>query len=95
MSTTITLVHDEGTLDASHRLRNNTALLYCTRIEGGERIVKEWPRLSSGEEVLWSVLGWLNGVCDLPDAETLAACLDTANLAVVTAVVAEARQVAS
>lgn len=76
------IVLTDAAFDESHHLRNRTALLGCTSVDG-DAFVKAWPRLSSGEELLWAVLGWLNGVCDLPTSDTLRAGLDGGNFAVV------------
>ena len=52
----------------------------CTTIDSDDAgrvvIVRNWPRLSSGEELLWRVLGWLQGADDLPSDDDLRAGLD-------------------
>lgn len=64
-------------------LRANSALAMCTTVESdaaGKLIVPNWPSLSSGESLLWRVMGWLNGSDDLPTASDLRAGLDGPNL---------------
>ena len=81
-----------GNLTDALTLRRLTSLGRCTRIDGdaaGVLVVRNWPGLSSGEELLWAVLAWLNGQGDLPDAGTLASGLDTPSYAAVRGVVGE------
>ena len=47
-----------------------------------------WPTLSSGEELLWSVLAWLNGQGECPERWELEAGLDAANTAAALAAIA-------
>lgn len=63
-------------------LRNHSALGFCTDLDGDDAglfITRRYPSLSSGEELLWRVMAWLNGADDLPSRDDLAAGLDTAN----------------
>jgi hypothetical protein len=81
MSDTIRIT--PGQLSDSLALRNNSALGFCTDLDGddaGMFITRRWPNLSSGEELLWRVLAWLNGASNLPTRDDLAAGLDTGNL---------------
>lgn len=72
----------------SIRLRSGSALEYCTHIdndvdEGGYvTIVRNWPGLSTGEELVWRVLAFINGSDrgDLPTWADLRAGLDAINL---------------
>jgi hypothetical protein len=78
-----------GQLAESMDLRRTTALAECTNIDvddDGVFVARNWPRLSSGEEVLWTVLAWLNGQADRPDEADLRAALDVPNLNAVLAV---------
>jgi hypothetical protein len=50
-------------------------------------MARRWPSLSTGEELLWSVMSWLNGQGDLPDRDTLAARLDEGNYAAAVAAI--------
>lgn len=73
-----------GQLTDSLALRNSSALAGCTVIDSddaGVFIERKWPSLSTGEELLWRVLEWVNGGSDLPDDATLATGLDAVNLA--------------
>lgn len=70
-----------------------SGLYDCTTIEygsDGPSIVKNWPRLSSGEQLLWRVLAWLNDAGDLPSADELRDGLDADNYAAVTKTIARA-----
>ena len=73
-----------GQVVHSLTLRTSSALLHCTNVKSDSSaspyIVALWPRLSSGESLLWRVLAWLNGDGGLPSDEDLAAGLDLANL---------------
>lgn len=66
-------------------LRNATSLNNSTTItqsdDGSLSIVRNWPRFSSGEELLWSVLAWLNGATYCPSMPDLERGLDAENLA--------------
>lgn len=87
MNTTIRIV--PGQVADSLALRNDSALAYCTEVDGdheGVLIRAKWPTLSTGEQLLWRVLGWLNGADDLPPESDLRAGLDVRNLAAVQAV---------
>ena len=69
-----------GNLSDALDLRNATSLGGCTTIDsdaaGRVVIARNWPRLSSGEELLWRVLAWLQGADDLPSDDDLRAGLD-------------------
>jgi hypothetical protein len=82
-----------GNLTTALLLRSSTCLALCTDIDsdstGHVNVVRKWPSLSSGEEVVWSVLAYLNGQGNLPTRETLAAELDTRNYASVLAVLTD------
>ncbi|WP_292605910.1 hypothetical protein [Nocardioides sp. REDSEA-S30_B4] len=76
----------EGQVTATIDLRRLTALADCTTITvsgGRATLARNWPRLSSGEELLWSVAAWLNGHADLPPIDTLRDGLDRSNWIVV------------
>jgi hypothetical protein len=78
-----------GQVAASLDLRERTALRDCTHLDvddDGLHIARNWPRLSSGEELLWQLLSWLNGQADRPDEADLRAALDVPNLNAVLAV---------
>lgn len=83
-----------GQAGVSLDLRNNTALINCVTVDSDDsgRLIfrKNWDRLSSGEELLWRVLGWLNGSSSLPERDDLTAGLDASNLAAVDLVLAVA-----
>ena len=71
-----------GQLSDCLTLRANSALHGCTDIDGddaGVFITARYPRLSSGEELLWSVLAWLNGAPDAPSIDDLRSGLDEGN----------------
>lgn len=69
-----------GQLSASLDLRGTSALRSCTRLDshpdGVVFIARSWPNLSTGEELLWEVLAWLNGQGPTPDLPRLRAGLD-------------------
>lgn len=73
-----------GQVTVSLELRLNSALAYCTAVDGDDSgrvsIGRNWPSLSTGEELLWEVLAWLNGHGTYPDLERLRAHLDDTNL---------------
>jgi hypothetical protein len=78
-----------GQVADSLDLRERTALADCTHLDvddDGLHVARNWPRLSSGEELLWQVLAWLNGQADRPDEADLRAGLDVGNLNAVLAV---------
>lgn len=90
MTTTIHLRADRVT--ASVVLHAATALYDCSALEltsAGSQITRAWPRLSTGEELLWSVLAWLNGQGELPSMDDLAAGLDADNLTAVRKAIAK------
>lgn len=67
-------------------LRRLTALAGCTTLaitSGRGTLTRNWPRLSAGEELLWTVAAWLNGQADLPPIDTLRDGLDRSNWIVV------------
>lgn len=67
-------------------LRRLTSLRDCTDIDikgGRGTLTKRWPRLSRGEDLLWTVAAWLNGHADLPSIDLLRDGLDRANWIVV------------
>ena len=69
-------------------LRRNTALRDCTMItteSGMHAMTRNWPGLSSGEELLWEIAAWLNDAGPRPSWARLRDGLDVANLAAVTA----------
>jgi len=71
-----------GQAGESLTLRANSALALCTTVDAddwGLFIARKWPALSTGEELLWRVLAWLNGASDLPSRDDLAAGLDSSN----------------
>ena len=76
---------------ASLELRVTTCLRDCT-VSGtddhGDFIEKAWPVISSGEELVWQVLAWINGRGSLPSVDDLRAGLDEPNLRSVVAVLA-------
>lgn len=82
-----------GNLSAALDLRNRTPLAHCTRLDsnesGGIYVERNWPSLSSGEELVWSVLGWLNGQDERPSMDDLRGGLDGATYAAVAAVLWE------
>lgn len=72
---------------ATIQLHANTALADCTTIEehgNGHALVRNWPGLSSGEELLWSVAAWLNDAGQRPSWDSLRDGLDVMNLAAIT-----------
>lgn len=72
-----------GQFADSATLIHGSALEDCTRIDGdaaGIFVERRWPTLSTGEELLWSLLSWLNGVGEQPTIVALADGLDAANL---------------
>lgn len=81
MTAPITLT--PGMFAPSLRLWNDSALKDCTSVLGDLDVVVErnWPTLSSGEELLWSLLAWLNGQGQRPSDAALAAGLDAPNVA--------------
>lgn len=85
----ITLV--PGQYTPSSVLRRDSALAGCTKIdvngEGRVYIARNWPTLSRGEELLWSLLAWLNGDGPRPDLDDLRAGLDADNYAAARAAV--------
>ncbi|GAA2007856.1 hypothetical protein [Nocardioides kribbensis] len=71
-----------GQLSAVLDFRATSALGGCTTIDSDEQgifIARNWPSLSTGEEILWRVLGWMNGQADLPSDSDLEAELDAGN----------------
>lgn len=71
-----------GQLSDCLALRANSALESCTDVDSdaaGIFIARRWSSLSSGEELLWRVLGWLNGKGDVPSDADLRAGLDDRN----------------
>lgn len=71
-----------GNQSATIELRASTCLAASTRLDSdaaGMFIARNWPGLSSGEELVWSVIGWLNGQDHMPERATLAATLDKGN----------------
>ncbi len=95
MITTIYLAPAQ--VSASLDLRVQSALLDCTTVgDTGSRlfITRNWPGLSTGEEQLWQVLAWLNGLADRPAMVDLQAHLDPANLAAAVVALADAGRVA-
>jgi hypothetical protein len=84
MSDTIRI--NPGNLTAAMCLHRDTCLAGSTKIDNDDAgffIARNWPGLSSGEELVWACLAWMNGQGDLPDRGSLAATLDFGNLAVV------------
>lgn len=80
-----------GNLTAALELRSATPLRACTDLaytDAGVSIVRNWPRLSSGEELVWEVLGYLNGANPLPAADVLTTGLDTPTLSAVRRILA-------
>lgn len=69
----------------SIRLRQDSALLHCTGIQNGDDghlyLARNWPGLSTGEELVWRVLAFVNGGDrdDLPTWADLRAGLDGSN----------------
>lgn len=84
-----------GQASISLDLRNNTALIGCVKVDSDDSgrliFVKPGYKLSSGEELLWLVLGWLNGHNWLPERDDLVAGLDATNLAAVDLIVKSQR----
>lgn len=81
MSDTIRIA--PGQFADSATLIRSSALDGCTVIDGDDAgifIARNWPTLSSGEELLWSLLSWLNGVGEQPSVVDLANGLDSTNL---------------
>lgn len=96
MSTTIRITPGQFTDSAA--LIHATALEDCTRIDGDDAgifVERNWPTLSSGEELLWALLSWLNGVGEQPSVADLADGLDTVNLLAAMDAVDAGRGVAS
>jgi len=82
-----------GAVTTSLHLRSTSALFRCTNVDhDGSSIVvtRRWQRLSSGEEMLWQVLAWLNGDPSLPADPDLKAGLDEENYAAAAAAIAQA-----
>lgn len=81
-----------GQLAATLELRAGTALAGCTTLdsdpEGRVLVARKWSSLSSGEELLWRCLDWLNGGSDLPAWADLVAGLSADNLPTVRGVLA-------
>lgn len=80
-STTIRI--SPGQASDSLALRHASALGFCTDMDADDAglfIARRWPSLSSGEELLWRVLAWLNGAANLPEMDELVAGLDGTNL---------------
>lgn len=83
MSATIRI--SAGQLSDSLALRAASALESCTEVDGDEEgvfIARRWPSLSTGEELLWQVLAWFNGVGEVPSEADLRAGLDAENFAI-------------
>lgn len=79
-----------GQLSDCLTLRASSALEGCTEVDGddaGVFIARRWPSLSSGEELLWQVLAWLNGASERPTEMDLRAGLDDTNYAAAMAAV--------
>lgn len=77
-----------GQLAVTLDLRGSTSLRSCTHLDadpdtGQPVLVRNFPRLSSGEELLWSITAWLSGQRDLPPLADLEAGLDAAHWATV------------
>ena len=91
MSQPITVL--PGQLSSTLALTNGTALRGCTSLDsddiGRVVVVRKWPGLSSGEELLWRCLDWINGGSDLPAWDDLEAGLSSDNLPTVWDVLAE------
>lgn len=68
-----------GQLTDTLTLLHGTALNGCCELvaEHPIRIARRWPVLSSGEELLWRVLAWVNGGGDLPSDADLRAGLSS------------------
>lgn len=60
-------------------LARYSALKYSVTHDG-DTVERNWPNLSSGEELLWQVLASINGQGDAPADDDLAAGLDAINL---------------
>lgn len=81
MSATIRIA--PGQFADSLNLIRGSALDGCTTIDGDDAgifIARRWPSFSTGEELLWSLLSWLNGVGEMPSVVDLANGLDSTNL---------------
>lgn len=80
-----------GQLAVSLELRTLSALDFCTDVDGDGAgnlfIVRRWPTLSSGEQLLWRVLAWLNGQGECPSEADLNAGLDAVNAGVALAAI--------
>lgn len=78
-----------GQASVSLDLRNSTALEDCVKVDSNEdgRLIFVAKRpvstFSTGEALLWRLLGWLNGQASLPSRDELTARLDADNLAAV------------
>lgn len=79
------IVLNPGQVAVSLELRNNSALEGCTKVDGNASgrvyIARRWPSISTGEELLWGVLAWLNGQAPYPDLVALEAGLDSGSYA--------------
>tara|TARA_R100000655_G_scaffold92848_1_gene134039 strand:+ start:6329 stop:6625 length:297 start_codon:yes stop_codon:yes gene_type:complete len=82
-----------GQMPSTLALINGTALRGCTTLDsddiGRVIVVRKWPGLSSGEELLWRCLDWVNGGSDLPAWDDLEAGLSSDNLPTVWDVLTE------
>ena len=80
-----------GQLSVSLELRTLSALDFCTEVDGdgnGNLFIRRlWPSLSTGEELLWRVLAWLNGQGECPTRSELDAGLDAVNVGVALAAI--------
>lgn len=74
-------------------LRADTALRHCTIFtvtNGAATLANLRPGcLSTGEQLLWQVAAWLNGLAELPDPIVLRDTLDAENWTVVRDLVAD------
>lgn len=81
MTSTIRIL--PGQFADSAQLIHSSALEDCTTIDGDDAGIfveqADW-KLSTGEELLWSLLSWLNGVGEQPTVADLADGLDPGNL---------------
>ena len=71
-----------GQLTDGLALWSGTALARCVAVEvddAGLYFQLKWPGISSGERLLWRVLGWLNGANDCPTDADLRAGLGDLN----------------
>lgn len=90
-STYTPIVVSPGQLADTLDLIHGTALAGCTTLgddEGHVAVIRDWPSLSTGEELLWRLLAWVNGADDRPDWAELEAGLSVDNLPTVRAVLA-------